>query len=69
MKWFICFKQYFINKSSYTQDKDIYGTGSDRKLKAYINHLLVLVMYLLSHAAGGGYNILQMVYLISINYN
>ena len=22
------------------QDKDIYGTGSDRKLKAYINHLL-----------------------------
>ena len=23
------------------QDKDIYGTGSDRKLKAYINHLLI----------------------------
>ena len=22
------------------QDKDIYGTGSDRKLTAYINHLL-----------------------------
>ena len=22
------------------QDKDIYGTGSYRKLKAYINHLL-----------------------------
>ena len=29
------------------QDKDIYGTGSDRKLKAYINHLhlVVLVVY------------------------
>ena len=23
------------------QDKDIYGTGSDIKLKAYINHLLL----------------------------
>ena len=29
------------------QDKDIYGTGSDRKLKAYINHLLKNILTVL----------------------
>ena len=35
------------------QDKDIYGTGSDRKLKAYINHLLKNILTVLMYVNGG----------------
>ena len=35
------------------QDKDIYGTGSDRKLTAYINHLLKNILTVLIYVNGG----------------
>ena len=35
------------------QDKDIYGTGSDRKLKVYINHLLKNILKVLIYVNGG----------------
>ena len=50
---YIWIKQYLLINRHIQQDKDIYGTGSDRKLKAYINHLLKNILTVLIYVNGG----------------
>ena len=37
------FKQYFIQHFSHIHSIILYGTGFDKKLRAYVNHLLKVI--------------------------